>query len=82
MKRLFIQGSHHQGKSGENISFWKVRESQGILIFFVKSQRKSGILVQLVLGSQEKCPRNVRESQGIQIELMGGKPVYSHSLNF
>ena len=31
------QGSQHQGKSGkvrENFFFWKVRESQGISLFF------------------------------------------------
>ena len=37
----------NQGKSGKNIFFWKVRESQGISIFFVESQGKSGKMIWL-----------------------------------
>ncbi len=40
-----LQGCHHQGKSGKFLTFWKVRESQGISIFFVESQGKSGKMI-------------------------------------
>ncbi len=41
------QGCHHQGKSGKILTFWKVRESQGISIFFVESEGKSGKIIGL-----------------------------------
>ncbi len=67
----YIHGSHHQGKSGENISFWKLREFH-YFFFFVESQGNHGILIWLRLTKVviyhmpylSDLYHEVRESQG------------------
>ena len=66
-----LAGLPPSGKIRENFD---LLESQGISIFFVQSQGKSGICVVRSGKVREKCTKKVRESQGIQIKLTGGNP--------